>query len=189
MVVDSSGWVLQGCAHPRRQTTSMSFERCGRVPPVRRPARRPRVGRMTRSVGRSRGRRRTGEMTADVVIVANRLPVDRVVDADGTTTWRRSPGGLVSALAPVMTAQDGAWIGWPGDVSAADEELAPFEHEGMTLVPVPISATEYEEYYEGFSNATLWPLYHDLVAKPEFHREWWDSYIDVNQRFAGAAAE
>ncbi|MFL6174097.1 MAG: trehalose-6-phosphate synthase [Marmoricola sp.] len=137
----------------------------------------------------TRRRRSSAAPRADVVIVANRLPVDRVVDADGTTTWRRSPGGLVSALAPVMTAQDGAWIGWPGDVSAADEELAPFEHEGMTLVPVPISATEYEEYYEGFSNATLWPLYHDLVAKPEFHREWWDSYIDVNQRFAGAAAE
>jgi len=123
------------------------------------------------------------------VIVANRLPVDRVTDQDGTTSWRRSPGGLVSALAPVMTAQTGAWIGWPGDVCADGENLEPFDHEGMTLVPVPISATEYEEYYEGFSNATLWPLYHDVVAKPEFHREWWDSYIDVNQRFAGAAAE
>src|SRR5205085_11896496 len=103
----------------------------------------------------------------------------------------RCAGGLVSALAPVMTAQDGAWIGWPGDVceeGAEDQLLEPFEHEGMTLVPVPISAREYEEYYEGFSNATLWPLYHDLVAKPEFHREWWDSYIDVNQRFAGPAA-
>lgn len=124
---------------------------------------------------------------ADLVIVANRLPVDRVTEPDGTVGWRRSPGGLVSALAPVMTAQEGAWIGWPGDVS--DGETEPFDHEGMTLVPVPISAEEYEEYYEGFSNATLWPLYHDLVAKPEFHREWWDSYIDVNQRFAGAAAE
>jgi len=123
------------------------------------------------------------------VIVANRLPVDRVTEADGSTSWRRSPGGLVSALAPVMNAQAGAWIGWPGDVSESTDELEAFQHEGMTLVPVPITSTEYEEYYEGFSNATLWPLYHDLVAKPEFHREWWDAYIDVNQRFAGAAAE
>ncbi|MCX6396577.1 MAG: trehalose-6-phosphate synthase [Propionibacteriales bacterium] len=123
---------------------------------------------------------------ADLVIVANRLPVDRVVGPDGSTTWRRSPGGLVSALAPVMNAQDGAWIGWPGDVSA---ELEPFENEGMTLVPVTMSAEEYEEYYEGFSNATLWPLYHDVVAKPEFHREWWDAYVTVNQRFAEAAAK
>ncbi|MCZ4498962.1 MAG: trehalose 6-phosphate synthase [Marmoricola sp.] len=121
-----------------------------------------------------------------MVIVANRLPVDRVLEADGSTTWRRSPGGLVSALAPVMNAQDGAWIGWPGD---AGEDLAPFEHEGMALVPVSMSSEEYEEYYEGFSNATLWPLYHDVVAKPAFHREWWDAYVTVNRRFAEAAAK
>jgi len=118
--------------------------------------------------------------------VANRLPVDRVTEPDGGTSWRRSPGGLVSALAPVMTSQDGAWIGWPGDVG---EDLEPFEHEGMTLVPVSMSTEEYEEYYEGFSNATLWPLYHDVVAKPAFHREWWDAYVTVNRRFAEAAAE
>ncbi|MQA16657.1 MAG: trehalose-6-phosphate synthase, partial [Pseudonocardiaceae bacterium] len=52
----------------------------------------------------------TGE--ADFVVVANRLPVDRVTGADGSTAWRRSPGGLVTALAPVMRAQTGAWIGW-----------------------------------------------------------------------------
>ncbi len=120
-------------------------------------------------------------------MVANRLPVDRVIDASGETRWRRSPGGLVSALAPVMTANDGAWIGWPGDV--IDDELDTFEHEGITLVPIPIGQQEYEEYYEGFSNGTLWPLYHDLVAKPEFHREWWEAYQIVNRRFAEAAAE
>jgi trehalose 6-phosphate synthase len=120
------------------------------------------------------------------VVVANRLPVDRVLEEDGSTTWRRSPGGLVSALAPVMSSHSGAWIGWPGDVG---EELESFENEGMTLVPVAMSAEEYEEYYEGFSNATLWPLYHDVVAKPEFHREWWDSYVTVNRRFAEAAAD
>ncbi len=136
-------------------------------------------------IGSSR-RRESAVERADLVIVANRLPVDRVVDADGATTWRRSPGGLVSALAPVMNTQDGAWIGWPGDVA---EAMDPFEHEGMTLVPVSMSAEEYEEYYEGFSNATLWPLYHDVVAKPAFHREWWDAYVTVNRRFAEAAAE
>ena len=46
-----------------------------------------------------------------------------------------------------------------------------------------------ENFYEGFSNDTLWPLYHDLVAKPSFHREWWDAYVRVNQRFAERAAE
>jgi len=119
--------------------------------------------------------------------VANRLPVDRVVGPDGTTTWKASPGGLVSALAPVMRANDGAWVGWPGD--AGEEELEPFEEQGLQLVPVALSEQEVEEFYEGFSNDTLWPLYHDLVAKPSFHREWWDAYVRVNQRFAAKAAE
>jgi trehalose 6-phosphate synthase len=119
-------------------------------------------------------------------VVANRLPVDRVVRSDGSTEWRRSPGGLVSALVPVMQENQGAWIGWPG---SAGDDLEPFEDDGISLVPVAMSPQEYEEFYEGFSNATLWPLYHDVVAKPEFHREWWDAYVTVNQRFAQAAAD
>jgi trehalose 6-phosphate synthase len=54
---------------------------------------------------------------------------------------------------------------------------------------VPLSGHELEEFYEGFSNATLWPLYHDVVAKPRFHREWWETYVEVNRRFARKAAE
>jgi len=123
---------------------------------------------------------------ADLVIVANRLPVDRVTLADGSLDWRPSPGGLVTAIEPVMRANDGVWIGWPG----GDETgLEPFEHDGMHLDPISLSAEEIEGFYEGFSNATLWPLYHDVVAKPEFHREWWDMYEAVNRRFAEHAAD
>ena len=124
--------------------------------------------------------------SAELVIVANRLPVDRTTLDDGTTEWRVSPGGLVTALEPIMRANEGLWIGWPG---GTDVDLEPFEHDGMTLDPIALSAEEIEGFYEGFSNATIWPLYHDLVAKPEFHREWWDSYVDVNRRFAERAAE
>ncbi|HXH81274.1 trehalose-6-phosphate synthase [Nocardioides sp.] len=124
---------------------------------------------------------------ADLVIVANRLPVDRVTLPNGDSDWRRSPGGLVSALEPVMRAHDGAWIGWPG--STDDADLEPFVEDGLQLVPVHLSEEEVEEFYEGFSNGTLWPLYHDLVAKPGFHREWWDAYVRVNRRFAERAAE
>ena len=116
----------------------------------------------------------------DFLVVANRLPVDRAGDSpdDG---WKRSPGGLVTALAPVMEKADGAWIGWVG---SPDEEIEPFEHDGMALIPVGLSASEVELYYEGFSNSTLWPLYHDVIAPPEFHRTWWDAYRRVNERFA-----
>ena len=85
-----------------------------------------------------------------------------------------------------MRANNGTWIGWPG---GTDSDLEPFEEGGMKLVPMSLSAQEIEEFYEGFSNGTLWPIYHDVVAKPEFHREWWDSYVTVNQRFAERAAE
>jgi trehalose 6-phosphate synthase len=122
---------------------------------------------------------------ADLVIVANRLPVDRITESDGTPGWRGSPGGLVTAIEPIMRANSGTWVGWPG---GSETGLEPFEHDGMLLDPISLSEDEIARFYEGFSNATLWPLYHDLVAKPEFHREWWDSYVGVNQRFAEHAA-
>nr|WP_051336934.1 alpha,alpha-trehalose-phosphate synthase (UDP-forming) [Leifsonia aquatica] len=124
--------------------------------------------------------------TYDVVIVSNRLPVDRVVDDAGEADWRPSPGGLVAALEPVMRSQDGVWIGWAG---VSGEEIEPFEADGISIIPVPLSEQELQEYYEGFSNDTLWPLYHDVIAQPTFHREWWDSYVKVNKRFADAAAK
>ena len=123
---------------------------------------------------------------AEFVVLANRLPVDRFIAPDGKVSWRTSPGGLVAALEPVMRRKGGAWIGWHG---APDEKLQPFDHDGVHLVPVELSAREVEEYYEGFSNGTLWPLYHDVIAPPEFHREWWDAYVDVNQRFAERASK
>ncbi|GLW07742.1 trehalose-6-phosphate synthase [Microtetraspora sp. NBRC 13810] len=104
----------------------------------------------------------------------------------GDAGWRRSPGGLVTAIAPVMQRRDGAWLGWHG---APDERLEPFSDDGMSLIPVPLSSAEVESYYEGFSNATLWPLYHDVVATPIYSRASWEVYRAVNERFALAAAE
>ncbi|WP_395242812.1 bifunctional alpha,alpha-trehalose-phosphate synthase (UDP-forming)/trehalose-phosphatase [Agromyces sp. MMS24-K17] len=121
----------------------------------------------------------------DMVVVSNRLPVDYEEGEGGETRWKSSPGGLVTALEPVMRAADGAWVGWAG---VADREFEPFENDGIEIIPVPLSAQELEDYYEGFSNDTLWPLYHDVIAPPSFHREWWDAYVRVNRRFAEAAA-
>jgi len=122
---------------------------------------------------------------ASFLVVANRLPVDRVEGTDGTADWRPSPGGLVTAFDPIMHKRGGAWVGWHG---AADEELEPFEDDGLALIPVPLSSSDVEEYYEGFSNATLWPLYHDAIATPQFQRDWWETYVAVNQRFADYTA-
>ena len=121
----------------------------------------------------------------DFVVIANRLPVDRDTSVD-PPAWRTSPGGLVTALDPVMSRTDGAWVGWAGQ---PDEELEPFDKDGIHIVPVTLSATEVRRYYEGFSNATLWPLFHDVIVPPEYHRTWWDAYREVNERFAHRAAE
>jgi trehalose 6-phosphate synthase len=124
--------------------------------------------------------------TADFVVVANRLPVDLEKLPDGSQRWKRSPGGLVTALEPMLRSREGAWVGWPG---LADAEVEPLVEDGLHLHPVRLSAQDVEEYYEGFSNGTLWPLYHDVVAPPAFHRHWWQTYVRVNQRFAEVVAK
>ncbi|GHF74286.1 trehalose 6-phosphate synthase [Amycolatopsis bartoniae] len=127
-----------------------------------------------------------GNGSADFVVVANRLPVDLERGPDGSQRWTASPGGLVSALEPFLRSRKGAWVGWPG---VPGVEVDPFSDEGMVLYPVTLTAEDVRDYYEGFSNATLWPLYHDVVERPVFDRGWWESYVKVNRRFAEAAAQ
>ncbi|MFG2040845.1 trehalose-6-phosphate synthase [Dactylosporangium sp. NPDC048998] len=123
------------------------------------------------------------------VVVANRLPVDKVVGPDGEATFRRSPGGLVTALEPVLLQRDGTWVGWTGGAGDSDMPEETFEAGGVQLHAVSLSAGEIERYYEGFSNSSLWPLYHDAVETPIFKRRWWESYRLVNERFAKAVAD
>src|SRR4029079_73652 len=118
----------------------------------------------------------------EIVIVANRLPVVRADDG----SWEVSPGGLVSALGPIVQAGHGSWIGGAGTVGTPAKA---FDHGGMRLTPIGLSAREIEGFYEGFANRTLWPLYHDAVRPPEFRREWWQSYVETNERFADLTAK
>ncbi len=121
-----------------------------------------------------------------LVVVANRLPVDETPLPDGSVEWRRSPGGLVSALHPVLRAHRSTWIGWTGGTDSA-----PYipDTDGLRLRAVALSAADFTDYYEGYSNSTLWPLFHDAVQTPTFRRRWWDAYVRVNRRFAQAAAD
>ena len=119
------------------------------------------------------------------VVVANTLPVRRV-KVKGQTNWELSPGGLVSALKPIVEKANGAWIGWTG---AAGQAPDPFMHESIANIPVSISAAELKGFYHGVCNRTLWPLYHDAIRQPEYHRHWWVHYVSVNERFAQMAAK
>lgn len=128
-----------------------------------------------------------------LVVVANRLPVRRgsMVDRGdgrsaecGPETWVRSPGGLVTALDAVLARSSGMWVGADVDGSIGKD----FVHEGLHCVPVGIAADEYRAFYEGFSNRTLWPLYHAALQPPVFCESWWQAYRAANSRFASRVA-
>jgi trehalose 6-phosphate synthase len=118
-------------------------------------------------------------LVSDFLVLANRLPVSF---ADGEAV--RSPGGLVAALLPALSAGNGVWIGASGG-----HDAVPAEYEGVRLREVAIEPSDIDDYYDGFANNTLWPLYHDAIRKPTFNSAWWDAYVRVNQRFASAAVE
>lgn len=92
----------------------------------------------------------------------------------------------MSALTPILQRTGGSWIGWSG---LADRSFEPFTHSEINQVPVSLSQYEYGDFYVGFCNGTLWPLYHDSVRAPQFHRHWWRPYQEVNKRFAEKAVE
>ncbi|WP_262282389.1 trehalose-6-phosphate synthase [Micromonospora sp. MA102] len=121
-----------------------------------------------------------------LVVVANRLPIDDSVAPDGAFEWRRSPGGLMSALHPLLRHTPATWVGWAGGTGPAPHLP---DVDGVRMRAVALSGEDFRDHYEGFANATLWPLYHDAVEQPEYHRRWWEAYQRVNQRFAEAAAE
>jgi trehalose 6-phosphate synthase len=119
-----------------------------------------------------------------LIVVANRLPVTRVGQG-ASARWQRSSGGLVTALEPVLRNRGGVWVGWTGSAGRAPR---PFENDGLNIRPVALSAGEVERFYNGMSNRTFWPLYHDAIRTPEFRRDWWMTYREVNERYARAAA-
>ena len=125
-------------------------------------------------------------LPSSLVVVSNRLPVDETISPTGATQWRRSPGGLVTALHPILRDASATWVGWAGGIGHAP---ALPDLDGVRLRAVALSKEDYEDYYEGFANSTLWPLYHDAVEQPTYHRRWWEAYQRVNQRFADAVAD
>ncbi len=135
---------------------------------------------------------------SDFVLVANRLPFEAHRDADGEISWERSPGGLVTALEPIMRERDCVWVGWSGQTSDAktyydDDQVTnapepPKQVDSCRLHQVELTGHEVEAYYAGFANSALWPLYHDGVAGRVYDRNQWAAYRLVNSRFANEIA-
>ncbi|MFQ5843588.1 MAG: bifunctional alpha,alpha-trehalose-phosphate synthase (UDP-forming)/trehalose-phosphatase [Planctomycetota bacterium] len=119
-----------------------------------------------------------------MLVVSNRLPYTLRRGAEGAE-WVRSPGGLASALDTVLCERGGTWIGGrTGGAEGASEPPAPYR-----VLPVELSAGEVRRYYRGFSNRTLWPLFHSFVDRSGFERRDWEAYESVNLRFAAATAD
>lgn len=121
-----------------------------------------------------------------LIALSNRLPV-ALHREEGT--WRVLPGtgGLVTALAPALRNRGGLWVGWPGTDSRPeiDRLLASASRgAGYELIPVSLTKADIAGYYDGFSNRTAWPLFHDLQSFCTFSPNYWYSYLTVNRKFA-----
>lgn len=127
-----------------------------------------------------------------LVVVSNRLPVAAVRAQDDAWSLLPGSGGLVTALAPVLEARGGLWVGWPGLIGDNNAEIEPLlesfaQRQGYGLVPVSLTRAEHELFYLGFANEVLWPLFHDLQSRCTFVPEYWQAFLDVNRKFAVAS--
>ncbi|HEX8909271.1 MAG TPA: trehalose-6-phosphate synthase, partial [Anaeromyxobacteraceae bacterium] len=126
-----------------------------------------------------------------LLIVSNRLPVTVKADRGGVEVVLSS-GGLATGMKGPHERLGGLWIGWPGDLAglspAARDEVDARLSE-LRLVAVPLSAEEIARYYEGYSNAILWPLFHYSPARLPPEVSGFDVYEQVNSRFADAVAD
>ena len=123
-----------------------------------------------------------------LIVVSNRLPF--ALDSTGEDLWTVTPatGGLVSAIEPVLRERGGVWIGWPGTAGEIPQEpLAKATGDaGYKVVPVALSESERDEFYYGYSNEVIWPLFHDLQNFCNFEPGYWQAYKQVNKRYADA---
>ncbi|HYK42865.1 MAG TPA: trehalose-6-phosphate synthase [Thermoanaerobaculia bacterium] len=128
----------------------------------------------------------------DLIVLSNRLPFAISRGEDGG--WKVEPGsgGLVTALRPVLQNRGGCWIGWPGVASEDLPDAAPVlsgRNYGYELVPVPLTKADETDFYYGFSNEIVWPLFHDLLGFCNFEPRYWAAYERVNRKYGETAAE
>ncbi len=128
-----------------------------------------------------------------LIVVSNRLPYVFHREPNGKWKTQGGAGGLVTALTPVLRDRGGTWIGWPGtadDGPGLDEALRESSTKiGIELRGVKLDAVDVDNFYNGFCNEIIWPLFHDLQALCVFAPQYWRSYKEVNRRFAEVVVE
>ena len=127
-----------------------------------------------------------------LVVVSNRGPVT-LEETERGIEVKISSGGLVSAVEPIIREVGGIWVAWSGRAETGekpgDAELIPLpaEHPRYYFSELKLNQEEIIGFYQGFTNACLWPLCHSLIEKTVFDERQWRTYVQVNQKFAAAA--
>jgi len=125
-----------------------------------------------------------------LIVVSNRLPLI-IEKQESGWALRPSSGGLVTALAPVLQKRNGTWIGWTGtdQEDGVEDVLREYsDRNAFDVRPVFLTPEEKERFYQGFSNEIIWPLFHDLQSRCNFDPKYWESFEQVNARFAEVTA-
>ena len=127
-----------------------------------------------------------------LIVVSNRLPVTLRREEDG---WQesKSAGGLATAMNPILQRTNGIWIGWSGDSSGIEDEerenILKRWREEENCIAVDLPAEILQGFYEGFSNQTLWFLFHQFPGFLNFSTEDWEAYVRANEIFRDAVLE
>jgi trehalose 6-phosphate synthase/phosphatase len=122
------------------------------------------------------------------IIVSNRLPV-KITEEDGKMIFSASEGGLATGLGSMYQQKENLWVGWPGmEVTDPNKQLEVADKlKALKLLPVFLSQQEISEYYEGFSNEILWPIFHYYASTyTNYQQSNWDFYKLVNEKFCEA---
>ncbi len=124
-----------------------------------------------------------------MILVSNRLPVT-VTRRAGKLQFEPSVGGLAVGLDAFYRERAARWVGWPGDLPAsAQRTVARRLRTQFQCYPVFLPRLTARRYYAGFSNRTLWPLFHSFPTYARYEEEDWDAYRAANRRIADAVAQ
>jgi len=125
----------------------------------------------------------------EFIIVSNRLPVN-VTKENGVLEFHPSTGGLATAMSSVGQGQDKVWMGWPGiasdDLTVADKRIITHRLRKYDCVPVFLTKKQITGYYDGYANATIWPLFHYFHNQAVYDTTFWEPYTEVNRIFQRA---
>jgi trehalose 6-phosphate synthase/phosphatase len=125
---------------------------------------------------------RSPNLSSRLIVVSNRLPVT-VEEVGGNVDFLPSSGGLATGLNSIRE-KISSWVGWPGQVSQNQEKfVSEYLEAKHGCVPVFLSERLVEKYYEGYSNRTIWPLFHSFQSFAQYSSEEWAAYVEANQRF------